>query len=47
MQLTLPLLTLLAGVSAAPIKGLDRATIQDEYDFIIAGGNKRSLFIRP
>ncbi|KAK1472397.1 GMC oxidoreductase [Colletotrichum cuscutae] len=45
MQLTLPLLTLLAGVSAAPIKGLDRATIQDEYDFIIAGGGTAGLVL--
>jgi len=31
-------LSFLAAVSAAPIEGLDRQTIQDQYDFIIAGG---------
>jgi hypothetical protein len=27
------------GILARPIKGIDRAVIQDEYDFIIAGGD--------
>jgi uncharacterized membrane protein YgdD (TMEM256/DUF423 family) len=26
------------GILARPIKGIDRAVIQDEYDFVIAGG---------
>lgn len=29
---------LVAYTSAAPLKGIDREKIQDEYDFIIAGG---------
>ncbi|KAF6800964.1 Pyranose dehydrogenase 1-like protein 2 [Colletotrichum sojae] len=45
MQLSLTLLTLLASASAAPIKGLDRATIEDEYDFIIAGGGTAGLVL--
>ncbi|KAF6835304.1 Pyranose dehydrogenase 1-like protein 2 [Colletotrichum plurivorum] len=45
MQLSLTLLTLLASTSAAPIKGLDRATIEDEYDFIIAGGGTAGLVL--
>ncbi|WYZ37073.1 hypothetical protein EsH8_II_000579 [Colletotrichum jinshuiense] len=45
MQLTLALLTLLVGASAAPIKGIDRATIEDEYDFIIAGGGTAGLVL--
>ncbi|GKT44502.1 dehydrogenase patE [Colletotrichum spaethianum] len=45
MQLTLTLLTLVAGASAAPLKGIDRATIQDEYDFIIAGGGTAGLVL--
>ncbi|KAK8177449.1 GMC oxidoreductase [Phyllosticta citrichinensis] len=32
------LAALLACTIAAPLKGLDRQTVQDEYDFIIAGG---------
>lgn len=38
----------LAGVReslAAPIKGLDRAKVQDEYDFIIAGGGTAGLVV--
>lgn len=38
----------LAGVQeslAAPIKGLDRAKVQDEYDFIIAGGGTAGLVV--
>lgn len=34
-------LVALAGIHqslAVPIKGIDRATIQEDYDFIIAGG---------
>jgi hypothetical protein len=27
------------GILARPIKGIERAVIQDEYDFIIAGGS--------
>lgn len=27
------------GILARPIKGIDRAVIQDEYDFVIAGGD--------
>ncbi|KAF6823585.1 Pyranose dehydrogenase 1-like protein 2 [Colletotrichum musicola] len=45
MQLSLTLLTLLASASAAPIKGLDRSTIEDEYDFIIAGGGTAGLVL--
>ncbi|KAL0940464.1 Pyranose dehydrogenase 1-like protein 2 [Colletotrichum truncatum] len=45
MQLSLVLLTLLAGASAAPIKGIERATIEDEYDFIIAGGGTAGLVL--
>ncbi|GKT87662.1 GMC oxidoreductase [Colletotrichum tofieldiae] len=45
MQLTLTLLALVAGASAAPIKGIDRATIEDEYDFIIAGGGTAGLVL--
>lgn len=30
-------------VLARPIKGIERAVIQDEYDFIIAGGNLTSF----
>ncbi|KAK1975635.1 GMC oxidoreductase [Colletotrichum cereale] len=45
MQLTLTLLALTVGASAAPLKGIDRATIQDEYDFIIAGGGTAGLVL--
>ncbi|KAK1961261.1 GMC oxidoreductase [Colletotrichum sublineola] len=46
MQLAaLTLLALAAGASAAPIKGFDRATIQTEYDFIIAGGGTAGLVL--
>ncbi|EFQ35153.1 GMC oxidoreductase [Colletotrichum graminicola M1.001] len=45
MQLALTLLALAAGASAAPLKGIDRATIQTEYDFIIAGGGTAGLVL--
>jgi choline dehydrogenase len=35
---TLVLLLGLQTSLARPIKGIERATVQDEYDFIIAGG---------
>ncbi|KAL8366392.1 hypothetical protein RB595_004933 [Gaeumannomyces hyphopodioides] len=38
-------LAFLAVASAAPIKGLDRQTIQDQYDFIIAGGGTAGLVL--
>ncbi|WQF82350.1 Putative glucose-methanol-choline oxidoreductase, FAD/NAD(P)-binding domain superfamily [Colletotrichum destructivum] len=47
MQLPLTLLAALlsAGALAAPIKGIDRANIEDEYDFIIAGGGTAGLVL--
>ncbi|EQB56066.1 GMC oxidoreductase [Colletotrichum gloeosporioides Cg-14] len=36
---------LVAYTSAAPLKGIDRETIQDEYDFIIAGGGTAGLVL--
>ncbi|OLN86760.1 Pyranose dehydrogenase 1-like protein 2 [Colletotrichum chlorophyti] len=45
MQLRITFLALLAGVTAAPIKGIERATIEDEYDFIIAGGGTAGLVL--
>ncbi|KAL8334434.1 hypothetical protein RB598_008941 [Gaeumannomyces tritici] len=38
-------LAFLAVAAAAPIKGLDRQTIQDQYDFIIAGGGTAGLVL--
>ncbi|KAK7531986.1 GMC oxidoreductase [Phyllosticta citribraziliensis] len=39
------LAALLACAFAAPLKGLDRQTVQDEYDFIIAGGGTAGLVL--
>ncbi|WZH39179.1 alcohol dehydrogenase [Fusarium acuminatum] len=33
------------GILARPIKGIDRAVIQDEYDFVIAGGGTAGLVV--
>lgn len=33
------------GILAHPIKGIDRAVIQDEYDFVIAGGDHPNFII--
>jgi choline dehydrogenase len=38
-------LLLIQGSSTLPIKGIDRATIQAEYDFIIAGGGTAGLVV--
>lgn len=45
MICTAAVLTFLAAASAAPIEGLDRQTIQDQYDFIIAGGGTAGLVL--
>jgi hypothetical protein len=37
-HLATALLALVGTSVARPIKGIERATIQEEYDFIIAGG---------
>jgi choline dehydrogenase len=42
---TLVLLLGLQTSLARPIKGIERATVQDEYDFIIAGGGTAGLVV--
>ncbi|KAL1393106.1 GMC oxidoreductase [Phyllosticta capitalensis] len=39
------LAVLLACITAAPIKGFERQTIQEDYDFIIAGGGTAGLVL--
>ncbi|KAF5026013.1 hypothetical protein F66182_1915 [Fusarium sp. NRRL 66182] len=45
LALAIGLLLDAQGAFARPIKGIDRAVIQDEYDFIIAGGGTAGLVV--
>lgn len=38
MLVSVTIIALAAIAIAAPIKGIDRQHVEDEYDFIIAGG---------